>query len=52
MEVVNTDNHLYYFYFKKIDPEVKTSGRNVLKAFDVREFFFILSFSILKRMIE
>jgi len=40
MDVVNTDNHLYYFCLKGIDPKVETAGRNILKAFDVRERFF------------
>ena len=40
MEVVNTDDHLYYFCLKEIDPAVETAGRNILKAFDVRERFF------------
>jgi carbamoylphosphate synthase large subunit len=40
MEVVNTDNHLYYFCLKDISPEVEEAGRNILKAFDIRERFF------------
>lgn len=40
MEVVNTDNHLYYFCLKEISPEVEEAGRSILKAFDIRERFF------------
>lgn len=40
MEVVNTDNHLYYFCLKDIDPAVKDAGKKILKSFDVRERFF------------
>lgn len=40
MEVVNTDNHLYYFCLKDISPEVEEAGRNILQAFDIRERFF------------
>lgn len=40
MEVVNTDNHLYYFCLKEIDPDIEIAGRNILKAFDVGERFF------------
>ena len=40
MEVVNTDDHLYYFCLPRIDPEVEAAGRAILRAFDVRERFF------------
>ncbi|AIQ21139.1 carboxylate--amine ligase [Paenibacillus sp. FSL H7-0357] len=40
MEVVNTDNHLYYFCLREISPEVEAAGRNILKAFDIKERFF------------
>ncbi|WP_231574800.1 ATP-grasp domain-containing protein [Paenibacillus sp. FSL R7-0273] len=40
MEVVNTDNHLYYFCLKDISPEVEEAGRSILQAFDIRERFF------------
>jgi biotin carboxylase len=40
MDVVNTDNHLYYFCLKEISPEVEEAGRSILKAFDIRERFF------------
>ncbi|WP_379137479.1 acetyl-CoA carboxylase biotin carboxylase subunit family protein [Paenibacillus sp. sgz500958] len=40
MEVVNTDDHLYYFCLKDVSPEVEEAGRSILKAFDIRERFF------------
>lgn len=40
MEVVNSDDHLYYFCLKEISPEVEEAGRNILKAFDIKERFF------------
>ncbi|MEK5490243.1 ATP-grasp domain-containing protein [Paenibacillus sp. FSL R7-0297] len=40
MEVVNTDNHLYYFCLRDISPEVEEAGKSILKAFDIRERFF------------
>ncbi|MBT2291445.1 ATP-grasp domain-containing protein [Paenibacillus albidus] len=40
MDVVNTDNHLYYFCLRDISPEVEQAGRSILKAFDIRERFF------------
>lgn len=40
MDVVNTDNHLYYFCLKDVSPEVELAGKNILKAFDIKERFF------------
>jgi len=40
MNVVNNDDHLYYICLPKIDEKVRVAGRNILKAFDVREKFF------------
>ena len=40
MEVVNSDDHLYYFCLKEISPEVEQAGKNILKAFDIKERFF------------
>ncbi|MDQ0192432.1 biotin carboxylase [Paenibacillus wynnii] len=40
MEVVNSDDHLYYFCLKDISPEVEQAGRSILKAFDIKERFF------------
>jgi len=40
MNVVNTNDHLYYICLPKIADKVRIAGRNILKAFDVREKFF------------
>lgn len=40
MEVVNTDDHLFYICLKGISPDVEIAGRNILRSFDVRERFF------------
>jgi carbamoylphosphate synthase large subunit len=40
MEVVNTDDNLYYICLPYIDEKVRAAGRNILKAFNVREKFF------------
>jgi carbamoylphosphate synthase large subunit len=40
MDVVNTDDNLYYICLPDIDEKVRLAGRNILKAFDVREKFF------------
>ncbi|MDR3705151.1 MAG: ATP-grasp domain-containing protein [Paludibacteraceae bacterium] len=40
MDVVNTDDNLYYICLPEIADKVRTAGRNILKAFDVREKFF------------
>lgn len=40
MEVVNSDDHLYYFCLKEISPEVEAAGRSILKAFEIKERFF------------
>jgi len=40
MNVVNTDNHLFYFCLKNMMPEVEEAGRRIIKSFDVREKFF------------
>lgn len=44
MEVVNADDHVYYWNTRRIDPHVKEAGLKVLKAFDVRERFFHFEF--------
>ena len=44
MEVVNNDDNLYYVCLPDIDEKVRISGRNILKAFDVREKFFHIEF--------
>jgi len=40
MEVVNTDDNLYYICLPYVDEKVRAAGRNILKAFNVRERFF------------
>lgn len=40
MDVVNTDNHLYYFCLKDVSPEVELAGRSILSAFGIKERFF------------
>jgi len=49
MEVVNTDDNLYYVCLPDVDERVRSSGRNILKAFDVREKFFHIEFFERKR---
>jgi carbamoylphosphate synthase large subunit len=44
MEVVNNDDNLYYVCLPDIDDKVRIAGRNILKAFDVREKFFHIEF--------
>ncbi|KAA6338144.1 L-arginine-specific L-amino acid ligase, partial [termite gut metagenome] len=44
MNVVNNDDHLYYICLPEVADKVRKSGRNVLKAFDVREKFFHIEF--------
>ena len=40
MDIVNNNDHLYYICLPAIDENVKVAGRNILKAFDIREKFF------------
>jgi biotin carboxylase len=40
MEVVNTDDNLFYYCLKNISPEIEQAGKKILKSFDVRERFF------------
>ncbi len=40
MNVVNSDDHLYYICLPQVEEKVRIAGRNILKAFDVREKFF------------
>jgi hypothetical protein len=44
MNVVNNDDHLYYVCLPEVEEKVRVAGRNVLKAFDVREKFFHIEF--------
>jgi hypothetical protein len=44
MEAVNNDDHLFYYSFREIPPDLEAAGRSVLRAFDVRERFFHFEF--------
>ncbi len=44
MEVVNNDEDVYYYSLRDIPEELETVGRQVLKAFNVRERFFHFEF--------
>jgi len=44
MEAVNNDDHLFYYSFREIPPDLEAAGRAVLRAFDVRERFFHFEF--------
>lgn len=44
MEVVNNDDHIYYYTLREIPDDLEAAGRKVVKAFDVRERFFHIEF--------
>ena len=44
MESVNSDNHIYFFTDRNIDPVIEEFGRRILKTFDLRERFFHFEF--------
>ncbi len=44
MEAVNNDDHIYYYSFRDIPPDLEEAGRKVLAAFGVRERFFHFEF--------
>lgn len=44
MEVVNNDRHIYYYSFREIPEDIETTGKKILKAFDVRGRFFHFEF--------
>lgn len=44
MEIVNQDDHVYYYSLRDIPPDLEDAGRRVLKAFDVRQRFFHFEF--------
>jgi hypothetical protein len=44
MEVVNADNHVYFYCNREIAPDLEEAGRRLLKEFDVRERFFHFEF--------
>ena len=44
MEVVNADDHIYFYAVREIEPDLEEAGRRLLKEFDVRERFFHFEF--------
>ena len=44
MEVVQEDGHIYYYSLREIPADLEEAGRNVLKAFNMRERFFHFEF--------
>ncbi len=44
MEVVNHDLHVYYYTLREIPAELERMGRELVKAYDVRERFFHFEF--------
>ncbi|MBZ0188986.1 MAG: ATP-grasp domain-containing protein [Candidatus Obscuribacterales bacterium] len=44
MEVVNADSDVYYWGVRDIEPELEKIGRNIVKAFNVKERFFHFEF--------
>ncbi|MFA6074730.1 MAG: ATP-grasp domain-containing protein [Negativicutes bacterium] len=44
MESVNSDNHIYFFTDRHIDPVIEEYGRRILKTFDLKERFFHFEF--------
>jgi biotin carboxylase len=44
METVNEDDHMYYFSYRALPPDLEAAGRAAVVAFDVRERFFHIEF--------
>lgn len=44
MEVVNEDNHVYYYSYRDIPADLEDAGMRAVKAFDIRERFFHIEF--------
>lgn len=44
MESVNSDNHIFFYTNREIDPVVEDYGRRILKSFDLKERFFHFEF--------
>ncbi len=44
MEVVNNDDHLYYYSYRDIPSDLEEAGRKTLAAFGVKERFFHFEF--------
>lgn len=44
MEIVNTDDHLFYYSLREIPVDLEAAGRRLLQAYDLRERFFHFEF--------
>ena len=44
MEVVNSDNHIYYYTLRQLPSDLEALGSKMLEIFDVRERFFHFEF--------
>lgn len=44
MEIVNEDDHVYFYNLREIPTDLEEAGRRLLKVFDVRERFFHFEF--------
>jgi biotin carboxylase len=42
MEAVNTDDHVHYVNLMNVPEDVKETGRNIIRSFNIRERFFHL----------
>jgi hypothetical protein len=40
MDIVNTDDHVYYYSLRELPADLEKAGRAIVKAFDIRERFF------------
>ena len=44
MEIVNSDDHMFYYSLRQIPADLEDAGRRLVKAFDLRERFFHFEF--------
>ena len=44
MESVNSDNHIFFYVNREIDPLIEDYGRRILKSFNLKERFFHFEF--------
>lgn len=44
MEIVNRNDHLFYYSLREIPADLEAAGRRLLKAYDLRERFFHFEF--------
>ena len=44
MEVVNRNDHIYYYSLREVPKDLEEAGRRLLKAYDLRERFFHFEF--------